>query len=46
MKKFKIKIVIHNGIRLVRFIIPGLTLNSVLFWIPAGVYPVLDIGRE
>jgi hypothetical protein len=37
-----------------RFVIPGLTKpapylirgNPVFFWIPAGVYPVLDTGRE
>jgi len=29
------------------FVIPGLTRNPVfLGWIPAGVYPVLDTGRE
>jgi len=28
-------------------VIPGLTRNPVfLSWIPAGVYPVLDTGRE
>jgi|GEM_PF-830963 hypothetical protein len=28
-------------------VIPGLTRNPVfLNWIPAGVYPVLDTGRE
>jgi len=29
-----------------QFVIPGLTRNLVFFWIPAGVYPVLDTGRE
>jgi hypothetical protein len=29
------------------FVIPGLTRNpGFLTWIPAGVYPVLDTGRE
>jgi hypothetical protein len=28
-------------------VIPGLTRNPVfLNWIPAGVYPVVDTGRE
>jgi hypothetical protein len=28
-------------------VIPGLTRNQVLLsWIPVGVYPVLDTGRE
>jgi len=31
---------IHNDIRFIRFVIPGLTQNPVFFWIPAGVYPV------
>jgi len=46
MSKFKIKIVIHDDIRFIQFVIPGLTRNPVLFWIPAGVYPVPDTGRE
>jgi hypothetical protein len=29
-----------------KVVIPGLTRNPVLSWIPAGVYPVLDTGRE
>jgi hypothetical protein len=46
MSKFKIKIVIHEDIRPIQFVIPGLTRNPVLFWILAGVYPVLDTERE
>ena len=46
--------IIHDDISLIRFVIPGLTKpapylirgNPVFFWIPAGVYPVLDTGRE
>jgi hypothetical protein len=30
----------------ISFVIPGLTRNPVFFWIPAGVYPVLDTGQE
>jgi hypothetical protein len=45
---------IHDDISLIRFVIPGLTKpapylirgNLVFFWIPAGVYPVLDTGQE
>ena len=29
-----------------QFVIPGLTRNLAFFWIPAGVYPVLDTGRK
>jgi hypothetical protein len=43
MSKFKIKNFIRDGIRLIQFVIPGLTKpapylirgNPVLFWIPA-----------
>jgi hypothetical protein len=28
------------------FVIPGLTRNPVPFWIPAGVYPVEERGRN
>jgi hypothetical protein len=46
--------VIHDDISLMQFVIPGLTKpapylirgNPVTFWIPAGVYPILDTGRE
>ena len=38
--------VIHDNISLMQFVIPGLTRNPVTFWTPAGVYPVLDTGRE
>jgi hypothetical protein len=38
--------VIHDDMSLVEFVIPGLTRNPVFSWIPAGVYPVLDSGRE
>jgi hypothetical protein len=31
---------------LIRFVIPGLTWNPVLFWIPAVVYPVKERGRN
>jgi len=34
----------HDDTILVHFVIPGLTRNPVLFWIPAGVYPVLRYG--
>jgi hypothetical protein len=45
---------IQGDINLMQFVIPGLTKpapylirgNPVFFWIPAGVYPVLDTGRE
>ena len=45
---------IHDDISLIQFVIPGLTKlaphsirgNPVFFWIPAGVYPVLDTGQE
>ena len=44
---------IHDD-SLIQFVIPGLTKpapylvrgNPVFFWIPAGVYPVLDTGQE
>ena len=37
---------IHNDINVSLFVIPGLTRNPLFPWIPAGVYPVLDTGRE
>jgi hypothetical protein len=37
---------IHDEIRSVRFVIPGMTRNPVFSWIPPGVYPVLDTGQE
>jgi len=37
---------IHDDINLVQLVIPGLTRNPLFYWIPAGVYPVLDTGRE
>jgi hypothetical protein len=37
---------IHDDISLIRFVIPGLTRNPVFFWIPAGVYPVEERGRN
>jgi hypothetical protein len=44
----------HDDISLIESILPGLTKpapdliwgNPVPLWIPAGVYPVLDTGRE
>ena len=45
-KNVKIFYSIHNDISLFLFVIPGLTRNPVFSWIPAGVYPVLDTGRE
>jgi len=46
MTKFKIKILIHDDIRLIQFVIPGLTRNPVLFWIPAfaGMTPFAAIN--
>jgi len=54
MTKFKIKIVIHDDIRFIQFVIPGLTEpapylirgNPVLFWIPAfpGMTPFAAIN--
>jgi hypothetical protein len=38
--------IMHDDISLARLVIPGLTRNPVFFWIPAGVYPVLDTGQE
>jgi hypothetical protein len=45
---------IHADISLMPFVIPGLTKlapymirgNPVFPWIPAGVYPILDMGQE
>jgi hypothetical protein len=36
----------QDDINLMQFVIPGMTRNPVFFWISAGVYPVLDTGRE
>jgi hypothetical protein len=36
----------HDDIGPVQFVIPGLTRNPVLSWIPAEVYPVLNTGQE
>jgi len=39
-------LILYDDVSLTRFVIPGLTRNPVFFWIPAGVYPVLDTGQE
>jgi hypothetical protein len=38
--------ILHDDISLMQFVIPGLTRNPLFFLIPAGVYPVLNTGRE
>jgi hypothetical protein len=37
---------IHDDISLEQFVIPGLTRNPVFSWIPAGVYPDENRGRN
>jgi hypothetical protein len=36
----------HDDTSLIQSVIPGLFRNSGFSWIPAGVHPVLDTGRE
>jgi len=38
--------IIHDDISLKKFVIPGLTRNPVFSWIPAGVYPDGNRGRN
>jgi len=40
------QLAIHDDTSFKQFVIPDLTRNPVFFWIPAGVYPVLDTGQE